>query len=378
MPRKSSKKQIVEETKIDNVEVVTEETPIPPANEDDIFPDIDLGNNENDIVEDIVVETDAAEPKEVKVINMKTASPFNLKFNSFPEAEIGTLCFLCRDEDDKLFVLNKNIVILSEDDKINMECLPFAEGEFDFYSRKIACNTVNMYLDSYVSEFKFYVDDKFATSDNPVIYTYAINPRDNSNVRINMSPDTFSCIAFIDDYAKAGIDNEHDLALACIAGSKVLEDNVEIAVVDSISKIESMAPAVVEDEPMSWFEKIKNFFTRKNIRYHSTSIGMVMKVFRYIENVKEIYYILTPFDVGVEFDESKFGSTTVKDIQNSYFGDADQFVSTLLISNIHIYGAADKDYMVIRGKNKNKKVKLFLFDTSTKKELEKMINEYQA
>lgn len=372
MPRKLSKN---EEDTIKNaldVEVVTEETPIPPSMDDVV----------NNIIPDIapdVVDEDVIETNDTKIINMKTASPFNVAFNSFTDTEVGTLCFLCRDENDKLFVLNKNIIIDSEEARLNLECLPFAEGVFDFHSRKIACNTVNMYLDSYVSEFKFYVEDNFATDENPIIYTYATNPRDGVTYRINMSPDIFSCIAFVDDYAKEGIDNEHDLALACVAGSKVLEDNATIILVDSVDKIESMAPAVVEDdEPMTFFEKIKNFFTKENIRYHSTTIGMVMRISRYINNIKEIYFMLTPFDVGVEFDESKFGNTTIKDIQGSYFGDADQYVSTLMISNIHLYGAADKDYMIIRGKNKNKKVKLFLFDTSNKNDLEKLINEYQA
>ena len=46
-----------------------------------------------------------------------------------------------------------------------------------------------------------------------------------------------------------------------------------------------------------------------------------------------------------------------------------------MISSVRLLGV-DKEYMVIRGKSKDKRVKIFLFDSSAQQELKSLIDRY--
>ena len=163
-----------------------------------------------------------------------------------------------------------------------------------------------------------------------------------------------------------------------MAGSKDCSSHpAEFFVVDSIDKIVAMAPAVVDiKEKKNIFAKLRDMIKGANINNdHPTSIGMVVKVVRYNGQEREVVQLLTPFDIGVEFEEEKFKGNTIASIEENYYGDSDQYVTTLTINSIEI-GGIDKTYMIIRAKAKTGSTKLFLLDSSIQKELQDKINEY--
>ena len=325
--------------------VVTEETPIPPSEE--------------------------VENKEEYLI-LKTATPYNATVINAHGVSVGTIYFLCKDGDDKLFILMRNYILNSEEDKMSILALPFYHDyDEEFASGKIVNSLLNQCLDTYVSGMEFSVDDSFKKVSNPSVYLKASSISTKEEVVIKMTADIFSCMSFIDSYIFDKVDNEHDLTLATVAGSKVLDTSVEFFVVDKIESIVSMAPVEVHVKRKG----LAKLFGTKNKKYNTT-LGIVLKVSRYISNnEREIVHILTPFDVGVEYDESKFRGNTIDNIQSNYYGDSDQYVGTLMISNIRLLGV-DKEYMVIRGKSKDKRVKIFLFDSSVQQELKSLIDSY--
>lgn len=183
-----------------------------------------------------------------------------------------------------------------------------------------------------------------------------------------MNSEIYCAMKFIDDYIfNTMIENEHDLQLATIVGSKENND-VEFFVVDSIENIVNM---VSTKKKPKGIEAIKSIFDREA----DTNIGLVFRASRTTPEKKEIVSILTPFDIGVELDKSKFKGDTVEDLENNYFGDSDQYVATLIINDTHIE-VVDKSYMVIRGKTKNGTTKIFLLDNAIKNDLIKKIKDY--
>ena len=335
-----------EEVKEEN-SVVTEETPIPPSESEEV---------EN----------------EKEYLILKTATPYNATVINAHGIDVGTIYFLCKDGDDKLFIIMRNYILDSEEDKMSILDLPFYHDyDEEFASGKIVNSLLNQCLDTYVSGMEFSVDDSFKKSSNPSVYLKASSISTKEEVTIKMTADIFSCMAFIDSYIFDKVDNEHDLTLATVAGSKLIDTFVDFFVVDKIESIISMAPAEVHVKRKG----LAKLFGAKNKKYNTT-LGIVLKVSRYISNdEREIAHILTPFDVGVEYDESKFRGNTIDNIQNNYYGDSDQYVGTLMISNIRLLGV-DKEYMVIRGKSKDKRVKIFLFDSSVQQELKSLIDRY--
>lgn len=325
--------------------VVTEETPIPSFDEVD--------NKEEYLI-------------------LKTATPYNATVMNAHGVSVGTIYFLCKDGDDKLFILMRNYILNSEEDKMSIWSLPFYHDyDEEFASGKIVNSLLNQCLDTYVSGMEFSVDDSFKKTSNPSVYLKASSISTKEEVVIKMTADIFSCMSFIDSYVFDKVDNDHDLTLATVAGSKVLDTSVEFFVVDKIESIVSMAPAEVHVKRKG----LAKLFGTKNKKYNTT-LGIVLKVSRYISNnEREIVHILTPFDVGVEYDESKFRGNTIDNIQSNYYGDSDQYVGTLMISSVRLLGV-DKEYMVIRGKSKDKIVKIFLFDSSVQQELKSLIDSY--
>lgn len=300
-----------------------------------------------------------------------TATPFNLSVaKSNNDKEVATLSYLCKDKDSKLFIVARNFIIDSEEDREIIATIPFAEDVDSDFASRIICNHMFMQnMDVYVADMNFKVDDDFNKNEDPIVHVEAIDIKSKDVINIDMTAEVFSCIAYIDSYVFEDLTNDHDLTLASVAASKETESPTTFFVVDSLEGIISMAPAVV---PKTGIEKIKHLFSKET----TSTVGVIAKFNRFIsKDEKETATILCPLDVGKVYPDSKFKGKTIADIENTYFTDADQYVATLIVQNIRIFGV-DKEYMMIRGKTKDKKVKIFLLDSAIKEQLEYKIEEF--
>ena len=349
------------------------------------------GMNPEDVVpaENVseVVEGNAEEVKPSDdVVNIKTATPYNIQLiNHNPEkGQYGkaVLTFLARKDigsnKDQLvtFSIAYQITKDNEDFIYDLDCVE--DDEYDFIGRRILNKSLINYLDSYVVfDTKFATEENFDKEENPYLTLDATESDTRKAVKLRMTTDIASCVMFIDSYIKEMINNDHDFMLATTAGSKISPNAAKFFVVDKIENIVEMAGAIVTDvyEGKNPFKKLHNKLFKKK-RIYDTTVGLVLKVSKFVDkDTKETDFILTPFDVGVNFEQAKFRGKTLDDIQGKYFGDADQYVGTLMITNTHLMGV-DKDYMIIRGKNKDGQLRLFLFDQSIQEELKHLIDTY--
>lgn len=321
------------------------------------------------------------EEKEEKKENLfiKTATPYKMIFTKKDNGnEVAIMMYLCVDNNDKAFMINRNIPVVSEDHKDRLCLLPFTEEDTDaeFVNVKICNNILLGKIDNYVTNMKFSVDDDFKSSENPILHVDLTNVKSRDTITADISASTFSALAFIDNYMREDTINEHDLSLATITASKENNSIAKFFVVDSIDKVVAMAPAEVTVKNKFRLKDIFKFFKKKES--HDDSIAIVIKLSRDLKaygKEAEVVNLLTPFTVGEVLEESKFKGNTIKEFEQNYYGDSDQYVSTLTINNITL-GGIDKSYMLIRAKTKTGNTNLFLLDYSIQKELKDKINEY--
>lgn len=323
-----------------------------------------MGNNMGEAIGDDIIDVDAKEIKQDMSHIIKTVTPFIINSREKNGRIIGTLTFLCLDGNDELITLNRNYILNDEDENDILKLIEFHVDSM--YSNAIICGQLVMnHLPCYISDFKFEVEN---TSDNRV-FLNATETRDNSIKRFEFTPEVYSALNFIDDYIfKEEIENDYDLRLATAIGSKENLDS-KFFVVNNIDSIISMVST--DRKPEGLFGKIRDVFDKEV----STSIGIVFKATGISDETSETVSLLTPFDIGVSFDKSKFKGDSVEDLQNNYYGDSDQYVATLIADESRLYGI-DKEYMMIRGKSKDGKVKIFLLDSSIKEQLIHMIKDY--
>lgn len=293
--------------------------------------------------------------------------------NNGTKLNIGLVIFLCKAESGKLLLLSYNYHLSSKKEIEYFKSLPtYLDNEEDFISKKI-CNVVlNNNLDHYAIEGSFEIPADFDNIDNPEVSVSVVDLKTKINYTIKMCTEIFAAIKYIDKYFTDQLSNSHDLALANSIASKEDLKATNITTVKNIEEIVALAPAVV---PKKGIKKLLSKIKGEEV---TTTVGVVIK---FTDKKDNIYYLLAPFDTGVEFDNSKFKGNTIKSIQDNFYGDTDQFVSTLLISEANINlnageNIGNKNYMIIRGKTKNLETRLFMFDQYTKERLIKLINEY--
>ena len=86
------------------------------------------------------------------------------------------------------------------------------------------------------------------------------------------------------------------------------------------------------------------------------------------DSIIEDCSILTTFDIGLKFTEDKYKGNTVESLQETYYGEDNQFVSTTLIENASIQNSGRK-FMLIRARNEAGDIRVFLLGNDVIKEL---------
>lgn len=299
------------------------------------------------------------DPKDVELVRyIDTLVPFNLDNQIIREStNLGILSFICKDRDGKLFIISRDIIIDSEVEEEMLREIPFHDHD-SFMSTKLAHHMVLNNMDRYISDFDFHVADDFKTNPNPEVYITGKEVGTESEYKIYMDANAFACLNYIDDYVFRCDENEHDLSLAVIAGNKRLYGTKFFVV--SSSTIVQMANTD-DARKKSLKDSVMNLFNKKeNNGDGYTNIALNLK----LTAGEEVASLLVPFSVEEDLDKSKFADTTVKKIEDEYFKDSDQYACTLLVEDTVMYSEDEesKNYMMVRGKNKDGMIKIFLFD----------------
>lgn len=315
------------------------------------------------------------DPVEKTEINIKTITPLDITTHEDDEKKLyfATLNLLATTSDDTMIIISKNYYA---NDSLDLEFarLNPLSVEDQFCNRNITDHVLFTNLPRILTELEFSVDEDYATNENPIVSCLGRridieNPvsADHTDTKLEFTAEAYSAVAFLDDYIMAGDSNEYNLSMATCVGSKYPDEPVTFFKTDDITSIATMCRADKKDT---------NLFKKLFHREKNTSIGLVINCMRYKPDKSiETVSLLTTFDIGKDYPDSKFKGDTIDTIQDKYYGDADQFVSTLTVEDTRLLGV-DKQFMMVRAKNKNHKVYVFLLDVSATEKITKLIEAY--
>lgn len=300
---------------------------------------------------EMIITDEVVEDQTANHITMKTSSLMTIYRKE--DSTIATVYFLCKDINDKLFVLAKNYQAETREDIKSLDNIVGSESEL-WYNNKLTHRMIMNTLNCYNTDFDFGEQSDFKTNFDPYISITASKSDTNEEYNISMPSEQFACIAYIDNYIIAGKNNEHDFNIACSGMFSESIPPAQFAVVENIESIVYMTEAV----KVSKFKKIGS----------KESLAVVMKVSYFIGNERQVNYILTPWYTDKKYNKSKFKGKTIKDIENDFYKDADQYNANLKVDELRLNNI-DKEYMMLHGVNKEGQVKIFLLDSSVKEEL---------
>ena len=264
---------------------------------------------------------------------------------------------LCKDQNSDLtFTLTHNYIIENDEQRKQIERNPIHD-RVNYISKRLTANMIMNSLPGYITDMNFYYNKE---ADNPFesFYMFAVPNRDERKevIKFTFTPEIFSVIAFLDDYIVSDSHNIHDLQIATVAGYRQADMMVTINFIDNIDSIVSLAPAAEKD---------------------STDLALVFKVIEFTgADEKNVYKILTAFDFGKKYPKKKFRGATIKTLEDEYGKDVDQYVSNYMI-DCRINNL-DKDYLIIKAKNKDGICKLFFLDNETQRNIEELVEQYKT
>lgn len=282
------------------------------------------------------------------------------------------ILFLCKDTEDKFFIL-KRLMVLEDKNDIELVINNPLYTENNFVNNKAVTGLLLSGLESYYTDLDFDVNPKTYTYDENPIVTCEVYAANNAVVNIAMNLEQFGALAYTEFYTFNGMVNKHDLTIATVSGSGVLDHEKEgkpnsFFLVEDIEEIVSMAPAIPKE---------KGLFKKNKV--NANSIGLVLKLSRAVQQddrlVKEYVYTLLPIETEQKCDKKKFKGETIQNITEKFYGDADQYICTYMINDMRFI-SLDKQFMMFRGKSKNNDTYMFLLDTSLCNKLERLIEAY--
>ena len=282
------------------------------------------------------------------------------------------ILFLCKDTEDKFFIL-KRLIVLEDKNDIELVINNPLYTENNFVNKKAVAGLLLSGLESYYTDLDFDVNPKTYTYDENPIVTCEVYAANNAVVNIAMNLEQFGALAYTEFYTFNGMVNRHDLTIATVSGSGVLDHEKEgkpnsFFLVEDIEEIVSMAPAIPKE---------KGLFKKNKV--NANSIGLVLKLSRAVQQddrlVKEYVYTLLPIETEQKCDKKKFKGETIQNITEKFYGDADQYICTYMINDMRFI-SLDKQFMMFRGKSKNNDTYMFLLDTSLCNKLERLIEAY--
>lgn len=273
-----------------------------------------------------------------------TDNPYN------PDTKIASLFYIAKSKSGIIFTLYTSYLL---EDEYEIEQVkhnyPF-HVENNFASFRVAQNMIVNSYDIFVTDFNFTYNKDIENYKFSIKAIRQDKDGVHETVQFNMISDVFASIKYIDSYAYDVSINNHELSLASLTA---LDDipNVyptEIVVVEKIDRIVAMA-------------QIKD----------STTCGV-----EYIIKTEDgdKYTLLSVFNLGQKFHKKKFKGMNTDKLNNTYLREADQYLQ--MFSDFCKFDNIDKEYLIVKARNKDNTTRMFMMDTTIRTELQSMIGEY--
>ena len=275
-----------------------------------------------------------------------TATPFSMNtLSGDSDKKILLMFFIIETKARNTYMLYTSYLLEDEMEEELIKVNPF-NVENNFSSFRVCSDIIINSHPVYITNFIF--------NDNPEngIYRYSIEAKEVIDKELQdpttfyMSSDVFCSIKYIDNYIFEGDINDYELSIASISGRE-LETPSEVVMVDKIDRIIAMV-------------QMKK----------STTCAIEFVVL----SGENKYTLLGTFNLGMKFSRKKFKGMTIDKLNNIFLNDSDQYLQ--MFSEFCRFDNVDKDYLIIKGKNKNGINKIFLLDGTIRSEFETLICEY--
>lgn len=274
--------------------------------------------------------------------------PFSMTTQEQDDNTVASLFFIAQLSDGSNCIIYSNYLLeeIEEEFFIKNE-IPF-HVENNFSSFRLAANMVLTSYDAYVSNFIFNANISNIDEDKHIfsIDAVKVSGEEKSSVIFKMSSDVFAGLKYIDNYIFDMVTNNYELSTAAITAREGKEI-ADIVIVDKIDRIVAMAP--IKDSSTCAIEFV-------------------------VVSGEDKYTLLSTFDFGVNFKKRKFKGMTIDKMNSVYLNESDQYLQ--VFSEFCRFNNIDKEYLIIKGKNKDNINKLFIIDATSRIELESMIGEY--
>ena len=315
------------------------------------------------------------ETTDTNVYTIKGIAPLCIKNRKNEEGiNVATLTILAADTNDNVFTLNRNYILDNPTDEETIKKIDFHLDNM-FINMKSVNSLLLTTVPCYMTDLEF---DIHSFDDNEACIC-VLDAATKTKKTYSMNPEIFTALTFIDSYivnGEAATDTtKRDLSI--MSTSAVKPGDAYMYPVDMVVGVQGIANTIPEKP-----EKKKSLFgLKKNSTddvADNTCIAVAFKVKRMPttdDSIIEDCSILTTFDIGLKFTEDKYKGNTVESLQETYYGEDNQFVSTTLIENASIQNSGRK-FMLIRARNEAGDIRVFLLGNDVIKELINMIKNY--
>ena len=333
-------------------ENTSEETPEETSEEEPA--DIEEPTSEEAIEND---EPEEEESKEIKYnkddFRISTIVPFSMSVTDYPDdpkQKMASLFYIVRSKSGAIITLYTAYLLENEEEVEQIKHnYPF-HVENNFASFRIASNLIINSYYIFATDFNFKYDESIENYKFSIKAIRQDADGMHETVEFTMISDVFASIKYIDSYAYELTRNDYELSIASLAA------------VDDVPNTNPSAMRVVN--------KIDRIVAMAQIS-NSTTYAI-----EYILNTDDDkqYTMLSTFNLGEKFNKKKFKGMTVDKLQHTYLLEADQYIQ--LFADYCRFTNIDKEYLILKGRNKDNNNILFMFDSTIRAELESMIGDY--
>lgn len=284
------------------------------------------------------------EEKEYIIDNI---TPFSMNFSNHPDGKnkIASIFYIAQTLDHETITIYTSYLVENELDFEMCKTYPF-HVENNFANFRICADIVNNTYPVYITDFNFTYDKDIDINKFSFMGKRITKDGAQEDVKFLVTSDIFVAVKYIDNYIFDGISNGYELSIASVS-ARYKEDPAEMIFIDKIDRIIAMAQIAKSDTCAVEF----------------------------IANSREDKYsLLTTFNLGQGFNKKKFKGMNIEKINKNFLKESDQYLQIFI--EYAKFANIDKEYLIIKAKNKDGIDKIFLIDSTIRVELESMIGDF--
>jgi hypothetical protein len=296
----------------------------------------------------IKLNLDLSESENIESFSINTIVPFAIYVSDYPDNEhkMASLYYLVQTNKNEMLTIYTSYLIENEFEYENIKSYPF-HIENNFINFRLCADLVLSSYPIYITNFDFNYNNDEEINKFNFKAKRLTEEGEQETVEFAITSDIFASLKYIDNYIYDGFSTGYELGIASVTG-RYKEDPAEIVIVDKIDRIIAIAP----------------------IEKHADTYAIEFLINRKDDK----YSLLTTFNMEKKFNKRKFKKISIDKINDNFLKEPDQYLQ--VFTEFAKIVNMDKEYLIIKGKNKDNIDKLFFIDSTIRTELESMIDNF--